>query len=592
MRRVVRSVPRKRRYLALAILALAVAAAAAMTTGAVRVTAASATDPDTCGYSGGADPTKTPTPARPLQKFNEIGILEGLSTTNGLSGNLSDGTVNVFYSDEHALTIGVTGTTWVRTYVDPGTTITRIDDAGTNPAGVHNPSTDATSPIPGTLDSGPPGTDLGGREVAPMLYLTDEDGNTAGTVNTGDWQQNPTVPNNTLGTRPDYVGGTWKNNGAANPLGSDGKEAKNGIDLGPHSETFVDSISTSQGHEGYGAEVRWDVSDLTSGGQALKPGHTYRVQMMLHDGDHNADTGEACANITIPPKHPAGVTQASGGGQLQSDANDPTGLSAATHDTANLSAGTANAGPNTTNTGDTTGLLTFKLYKASVASPTTEAQCKGGTSGLKKTVTVTADHGADGDAGPPVDFTSGNEGVYDFPDVTVNEVGTYHWTVSYSGNIENAPVAETLCLTGGELVTVTKAPSKVETAPNFKITEDVHIKLTVGASAGIKAGDQVTIQLNKQDASGSITPGCSAKNTSGGSATRQGTTKTVTIAAGNIGSNGEVDLGQLTYPDDFGGNAAPALGTGDYWWFVSYLGNSQVTGSNDDCTEFFSIVLP
>jgi hypothetical protein len=577
MRGKVRNVPHKRRYLGLAILALVVAAVAAMTTGAVSAPFASAATADTCGYSGGS--TTVPVTNRSLVKFNEIGIIEGFSVTTDANSNPL--TVNTFYSDEHALTIGATGTTWVATYVDPGTTITRIDDAGTNPAGLGgNPQ-----PTPPVLDTGAAATDPFGREVAPSLYLTDVTLNAASKA--GDWQSQPAASANTTGQRPDYVGGTWKNNGAANPLGSDGKEAKNGADLGPHSETFVNNISTSQGIEGYGAEVRWDTSTLdtdsgTAGDQPPAPGHTYRVQMMFHDGDHNADTGEACTTFTVPQAHPAAATLRSGDGTetLAQDADDPSLLTVSNHDTANLSGGTANAGPNTTSTTDTSGQLTFRLFKQGTGTGGTaavqEARCRA-TQITSATQTVVADHGADGTAG---DYTSGDEGVYDFPDIKLSDVGTYHWTVQYSGNIENAAAAQTLCNIDDEKLVVSKAPSHVDTTPKVKVTEDINITLTATGSAGIKSTDPVTIKLFKQGSG--TTVGCTAKNVAGGLATQQGTTKNETVADLNT---------TLTYPDDFGGASAPALTSGDYFWAVTYGGNSQIEGSNDDCTEFFSITL-
>ena len=41
--------------------------------------------------------------------------------------------------------------------------------------------------------------------------------------------------------------------------------------------------------------------------------------------------------------------------------------------------------------------------------------------------------------------------------------------------------------------------------------------------------------------------------------------------------------------NDFDARPLAAIGNGDYHWFVVYNGNSQVSGSNDDCNEFFSI---
>ena len=43
-------------------------------------------------------------------------------------------------------------------------------------------------------------------------------------------------------------------------------------------------------NQGFGAEVRWEVP--------LAGGHSYRIQVMVHDGDQNkagGDSGEACA---------------------------------------------------------------------------------------------------------------------------------------------------------------------------------------------------------------------------------------------------------------------------------------------------------
>jgi hypothetical protein len=45
-------------------------------------------------------------------------------------------------------------------------------------------------------------------------------------------------------------------------------------------------------NEGYGTEVRWDL--------VLAAGHSYRIQVMVHDGDQNkvgGDSGEACVNF-------------------------------------------------------------------------------------------------------------------------------------------------------------------------------------------------------------------------------------------------------------------------------------------------------
>src|SRR5204863_371314 len=52
-------------------------------------------------------------------------------------------------------------------------------------------------------------------------------------------------------------------------------------------------------NEGWSAEIRWSVDDLVAAGKMI-PGHTYRLQFMVHDGDQNStggDSGEGCVNV-------------------------------------------------------------------------------------------------------------------------------------------------------------------------------------------------------------------------------------------------------------------------------------------------------
>ena len=57
---------------------------------------------------------------------------------------------------------------------------------------------------------------------------------------------------------------------------------------------------TEQLVAGYGSDLRWDVSAL-----GLVPGHVYRMQFMVHDGDQNKagrGVGQGCATVFIPPQ--------------------------------------------------------------------------------------------------------------------------------------------------------------------------------------------------------------------------------------------------------------------------------------------------
>ena len=60
-------------------------------------------------------------------------------------------------------------------------------------------------------------------------------------------------------------------------------------------------------NEGFGAEARWNVH--------LVAGHSYRLQVLVHDGDQNktgGDVGQFCANVVIPSSRagsPSGDSQ-------------------------------------------------------------------------------------------------------------------------------------------------------------------------------------------------------------------------------------------------------------------------------------------
>jgi hypothetical protein len=88
-------------------------------------------------------------------------------------------------------------------------------------------------------------------------------------------------------------------------------------DLGPGADP-VPTAQITKKTEGYSAEVVWYLS--------LAAGHSYRVQVMVHDGDQNkvgGDVGEACLNFCAGdcvgeacgsiPGRDAGVPPADGG---------------------------------------------------------------------------------------------------------------------------------------------------------------------------------------------------------------------------------------------------------------------------------------
>jgi hypothetical protein len=78
----------------------------------------------------------------------------------------------------------------------------------------------------------------------------------------------------------------------------DADPAKNHWNLGAGSDTPPGGFPPLV-DEGYGAECVWNVAAL-----GLIPGHVYRAQFIVHDGDQNkvgGDCGEACTTIQYAP---------------------------------------------------------------------------------------------------------------------------------------------------------------------------------------------------------------------------------------------------------------------------------------------------
>jgi hypothetical protein len=201
--------------------------------------------------------------------FNESTVLRVIDP----SGGFPYARIRLFYNDEHALTLGVRSVV-VKTTM--GTTITSYPVAPLN----SDPGS-ATYPATGTnaLTGDQSGLDPSGRPVWPVLYVTDVTNDPNSTA--GDWQQGGTPWN------PTAIFGTWKaavrtvdktvtpNVVSVTP---DADPAKNNWNLGGG-----DPVPAGLSNEGYGAEVRWDV--------VLQPGHSYRIQVMVHDGDQNKGGG-------------------------------------------------------------------------------------------------------------------------------------------------------------------------------------------------------------------------------------------------------------------------------------------------------------
>jgi uncharacterized repeat protein (TIGR01451 family) len=225
--------------------------------------------------------------------FNESSVLQQINPLVASAG----GTIQVYATDEHAPLLGV------RTSTMP------VSPLPSNPGhvGTGNPQ-----PAPPVLDGDPTIADPSGRLIHPGLFITDVTGLSDNATHTdpvyraGDWQYcSSLAPGGTgcLGVAPNDVFGTWK--GAAKSgttLVTDADPSgQNHWTLGPGSDTPTGGFSSLQSL-GFGTEFRWNVNSLTVGGLPLQSGHTYRVQVIVHDGDQNksgGDVGQACALIKL-----------------------------------------------------------------------------------------------------------------------------------------------------------------------------------------------------------------------------------------------------------------------------------------------------
>jgi hypothetical protein len=208
-------------------------------------------------------------------------------------------TVQVFYNDEHALTLGIRQVQ-VKQSCAGGTTGVFTTDYPVSPMTPPGNPQCVTSPFVGSQiqDGDQAGTDTAGRPMFPALFITDVTYNPPPPLDlAGDWQ---------YGGRaypPSFVAGTWKaavrivdktNNTVT--VTPDADPPQNNWNLGMCGADPL--CSPTPQNEGYGAEIRWNIADL-----GLEPGHRYRLYFMEHDGDQNkvgGDSGQGCAFITMP----------------------------------------------------------------------------------------------------------------------------------------------------------------------------------------------------------------------------------------------------------------------------------------------------
>ena len=219
--------------------------------------------------------------------FNESEVLRAIRPSLDASG----GVVSLLYNDEHAMTLGVREVV-VKSASGATTTDYGVSPLKASPDSILSPQT-GTNALLGDQS----GLDPSLRPLWPVLYVTDVTNNPSSRA--GDWQMGGRPIN------PNAVYGTWKSairtvdSTTSTPTVSvtpDTDPAKNDWNF-----ILNDPVPSGIKNEGWSAEVRWGV--------IFQAGHSYRLQVIVHDGDQNkvgGDCGEACivfctGGSTTPP---------------------------------------------------------------------------------------------------------------------------------------------------------------------------------------------------------------------------------------------------------------------------------------------------
>jgi hypothetical protein len=243
-----------------------------------------------CGYPGSSGGTLASV------EFNEDEVLRAIQPVGGAP----NGIVRAFYNDEHAMTLGVRSVV-VKTASGSTTTDYPVSALMSDPGSVTNAQLGTTE-----LAGDQSGLDQSLRPMWPALFITDITANPQN--RSGDWQQG----GRPIG--PTEVFGTWK----AAVRTVDKTVTPNAVTITPDQDPAKNSWSLGGGdavpaglaNEGYGAEARWSVSLLAS--------HSYRVQVIVHDGDQNkagGDSGEACVLFCSGSSTGAGGSGGGAGGE-------------------------------------------------------------------------------------------------------------------------------------------------------------------------------------------------------------------------------------------------------------------------------------
>ncbi|MGD0834567.1 MAG: hypothetical protein ABSA40_09135 [Candidatus Dormibacteria bacterium] len=206
-------------------------------------------------------------------------------------------------------------------------------------------------------------------------------------------------------------------------------------------------------------------------------------------------------------------------------------LGSAAHDSATLHGQTSKAG----------GTVTYEVY----------TEDTNGTCSSPATTQINAQPGS---------VTVSNGSVPNSPAVTFNQVGTYYWQASYSGDASNKP-AVSAC--GAEVLTVQKRSPSITTTLSsswISVGSSIHDTATLSGATS-NAGGTVTYQVYTKD----------TNNTCSGLATTQINAQpgSVTVTGGVVPNSPAVVFNQV----------------GTYYWQATYSGDANNSGATSSCKE-------
>jgi hypothetical protein len=383
--------------------------------GVSTAAAAAAAGNDSCSY--------------PSSSFTESTVMRWAQ----VNGQGSSAQIVGFANDEKGLLLGVNGATPLASAPSNGTNSHHASNASGGDPTLKDPSN---------------------RPFYPALYISDITNNPNATTGQFDFQ-NGGQPVNLKAGQPfiDDVFGSWSTAQITNGNYTvTAPPAQNHWTLGTGSDQPVGTTFTAMGDEGYGAEVRWNASELKDGaGNPLVPGHIYRIQILTHDGDQNkagGDAGEFCVTLGIPGPPPMSTQSSPGSGTVGDTITD----------TATL---TGNPTP--------TGSVTFKLYSNATCTNLVFSDTKALSGGVATSAGFQA-----------------------------NSPGTYYWVDTYSGDANYAA--------GGPFPGA-PGTAACSTDPNEQsVINPLNTGMTTSATRSVPLGHSITDVATVPGAAGKPTP--------------------------------------------------------------------------------------